>query len=822
MFQNYITTAIRSLMKNKQYSIINIGGLALGLAACILITLFVRDELSYDKWLPNGEDIYKLDVTFNAPGRSPMIFQQTPGLAAAALEKYSEVDVAARIWRTGGVFDLGERQFGDRLYVADADIFKIFDIPMAYGDREEALASNTNMLLSEKMATKYFGVENAVGKTILFDNDVTYKVVGVFKDMPNNTHVQFDNLVLLDENRYASRPWIAATWTSANVHTYVRFTKGTNHEQFIEGLPQLVRDNVVMDFPGFEAANISDVVQFRLTNLHDIHLKLKANGSFRQQGDITAVITFSAVAVLILVIASINFINLATARAMKRAREVSLRKVLGATRGQLVGQFLGEAILTTFLGLIIAIVLVQLTMPFYNNFLQKDLALNLFSDFNQTISILGLALFVGIVGGGYPAFFLSSFRPAKVLRSNKSSQEGSPLIRNGLVVVQFAISIALMVSTAIIYGQTLYAQNIDLGFNKDHKLIVQAYDDSLYPLAETIKNEFLAIDGVKNFARASDRFPQNSSNGLSVKLAGVAEMQPMLFERMSVGPNFFPLYGVKPIAGRIFDENRPADLYKAMRGEISESLKSAVVNKTVLGKLGIASPEAAIGKVMIVTRDAGKPPHEISIIGVIDDLHTRSLHHEVTPMVYFGTKDAMDTGYLTLDLQSDDLPATLAEIDTVWARLAPEVPIARNFVDDDFDSEYQAEEQRGAMFAGFALFAVFVACLGLYGLASYAADRRTKEIGLRKVLGASITDIMKLLLSQFSVPVLIAMPIAWVSAYLLMQDWLQAFPYRIDIFQLIGIFPLTGLIALCIAWGTVAHRAHKVAKTNPVVALHYE
>jgi putative ABC transport system permease protein len=821
MFKNYLTAAVRSLLKNKLYSFINIGGLAIGLAACILILLFVRDEVSYDTWIPNVERIYKLEVTFFVPGREPIASGQTPGPAGEALATYfDELEETTRIYRTGGTFTYGENQFNERVYFVDANFFSVFDLPMVAGDRKLAMTSNTGLLINEELATKYFGDADPLGQTVTFNNETDYEVVGVFKDIPENTHFDTGIIALFDELRYTDRRWVSQEWTSSNMSIYALLREGMSIDAVSDRLPQWVADKAILRLPPGMDIEASDLLHFDFLAVKDIHLYAEKPDQLKPAGDIMAVYTFSAVAILILVIASINFMNLATARAMKRAREVSIRKVLGASRKQLISQFLGEAVMTTLFALIFAVGAVELILPFYNEYLNKELSLGLLVDPIQSLGFLALAVSVGIFGGTYPAIFLSSFRPARILRANKSSATGSPMLRHILVVIQFSISIALIISTAVVYGQTIYAQTLDAGYSREQKITLHGlFVDGGNENIEALKAEFMTLPGVISTAMASDSIPQNSESNTGVEIPGVNDGQPLIVEEINVGPTWFQTYDIAPIAGRVFSEDYRADFRNVPEDEEEQATGNIIVNETFLRKAGYASPEDAIGQVVKSWVDQDGRKMDSIIVGVIGDLHLRSVHFPITPMVWY-LKEDKNLWVMTLQLDTTDLATTLASIDRVWTNMFPEIPVSRSFVQDNIEALYVAEEQRGQMFAAFAIFAVLVASLGLYGLASFAAEQRTKEIGIRKVMGASMGEIVQMLVWQFSKPVIWANLIAWPVAWYLMRDWLNQFEYRIELNIL--LFVGAGAIALFVAWLTVAHRAFRVARANPIKALRYE
>ncbi len=829
MLSSYIKTAIRHISRHKLYSFINIGGLAVGLAACILILLFVRDEVSYDSWLPGIERVHRMEATFYPPGRAPLAFVNTPGPARDPLLSYfaGKIEEAARIYRTGHSMSTGDRTFNERVTYVDDNFFELFSLPMVVGEREAAVRDSTSLILSEAMAEKFFGRQPAVGKTITFDNETDYKVVGVFKDIPSNSHLVIDFIAYFDLNRYTDQPWVAESWLSANVHTYIKTAPGVSVDEINAAAKDFVDASAVIQIPGFPVDTPSDILAFDFISVPDIHLHATKAGGMKPPGSIAAVYIFSAVAGLILLIACINFMNLATARALQRAREVSMRKVLGARRGQLIKQFLGEATVTSILALVVAVAMVELALPAYNDFLGKTLELSLFTDPWLAGGLVALIVLVGVISGSYPAFVLSNFRPARVLHSATSASDSGSKVRSGLVVLQFAISIGLILSTGVVYGQMIYAQSMNLGFDKSQKLTLQGLrDDQIQAKAAIIGLEMAKLPGVKGVAYASDSIPQRSNNNTIVEPPQGQGGEPLVIEQMSVGIGFFELYGVEPLAGRLFSEDFRGDL-RPQRDDIAPDQViniGVIINQSSLSRIGALTPEDAIGQVLrvrigLISNQTSTA--NASIVGVIPDMHMRSVRFDVAPMIFFVIENQY-LDYLSLELEGGQITETLAAIDNLWAQLVPEVPIAREFVDERIASLYTREAERARMFAGFALFAVLVACLGLYGLASFAADRRTKEIGLRKIMGASVGDIVKMLLWQFSKPVLIANLIAWPVAFYFMSGWLDGFIYRLDLSVLPVMAAAAGLLALLVAWVTVAAHAARVARSSPIEALRYE
>ncbi len=826
MLRNYIKVALRNLVNNKLYSAINIGGLAVGLAACLLILLFVRDELSYERWVPHANRIATVESTFHIPGRDTIAFAAAPGPLAPAMAKdfSSDIEQITRVFSTNEPVRAGDNTFlGDFAWV-DPTFFDVFDLPMVEGKREAALANNASVILSQRSAEKYFGDTPAVGKTMTVGGDKVLTVVGVFANLPRNTHLQLEAIALFDPARYTDKPWIAERWTSVNTKTYALFRSQAAIGRVQADLPSFTDRNVKLDIPGFDQPP-SQLVQFDLMPLLDIHLHADKRG-YENLGSYTAVIAFAGIALLILLIACINFVNLATARAMKRAREVAMRKVVGSTRGQLIRQHLGEAIITALIALVLAIAIAEVVVGPLGSFLHKQLHLDILGDPLLLLVSLGLVVVVGTLGGLYPAIYLSRFRPAEVLKANQSSAAGSSKLRSGLVVFQFAISIALIVCTATIYGQTVYARNYEVGFERENRLSLSGLDDLGKPEAvKTLKQRITALPGVRSVSLSSDVPPLHDNNNTLLYPTPVPGNDKLIIETLRVDPDFFATYGVKPLAGHVFSMDHPSDFQVDDKKKDPNAQQGIVINRAFAAKLGAKRPEDAIGKTLYEMSFDGKWSVRTVVIGVVRDLHLRSVRDAITPLLYYGRPPGEGFNWLTVNVAPGRMAEVQAAVGDVWKQLAPAVPIRSHFVADDLSAQYDTDAQRGKIFTGFAVFAVLIACLGLFGLASFSASRRTKEIGMRKVLGASVFDIVRLLVWQFSRPVIVANLIAWPISFYVMHRWLAGFKYAIDLTSpllLLGIFGGAGLVALTIAWLTIAGHAYKVARANPGRALRVE
>jgi putative ABC transport system permease protein len=826
MLRNYLSVALRNLVANKVNAVINIGGLAVGLAACITILLYVRDELSYDTWLPNADRIHAVESTFIVPGRDPMAFAGAPGPMKPALDKdfSSDIEATVRLMTTNEPLRVGDRAFtGQQTYV-DKEFFQVFDLPMVAGEREAVLADNQSILLSQAMAKKYFGDTPAIGNTITINDKLVFTVIGVFRDLPRNTHLSIDAIALFDTERYKDFPSVAESWTSVNTQVYALLRTPEARARIEREMPAFIDRNVVLDVPGFSEAP-SNFMRYELMPILDIHLHADKQG-YDNLGSFTVVVAFAGIALLILVIACINFVNLATARAMMRAREVAMRKVVGATRGQLVRQHLGEAVLTALIALVVALALVELTLPSLGRFVDKQLELDLLGDPTLLLTMVALIVIVGVLGGLYPALYLSRFRPASVLKANQSSVHGSSLLRSGLVVFQFAISIALIACTATIYAQTVYARTLDLGFQHDSRITMHGLEDfGDDDRSLTLKHEIQALPGVIGAALSSDVPPLQSNNNTLFFPDASMTGERMIIETMRVDPDFFGVYEVKPLAGRLFSIDHASDFQPDEDSKDPAPKQGIVVNMAFARKLGAVRPDDVVGKVIWDINDDDKPMIETTVVGVVPDLYLRSVRAAVTPMAYYVRSEVHAHDKLTVHVAPGRMRETRREIEAIWGRIAPTIPIRMGSVGDDLDRQYDADEQRGQIFAGFAVFAVVIACLGLFGLAAFSAERRTKEIGMRKVLGASVLDIVRLLVWQFSRPVLIANLIAWPVSFWLMSKWLGGFRYAIDLSSpgyLVPIFGGAALLALAVAWLTTAGHAYKVARANPGRALRVE
>ncbi|HEX8442809.1 MAG TPA: ABC transporter permease [Allosphingosinicella sp.] len=832
MWRNYLTVGIRALAKNKTYAFINILGLAIGMAACLMILLFVRHEMSYDQWLPERERIYQFQSWYKSKetGEENKL-QMTPWLAGERLKKdFPQVERAVYAFGTEPVFIKdGQAQAIEDFIYADGDFLSVLPLPMADGDRN-ALAQINSVVLTQKEARRLYGTENVIGRThSVISRGITrdFRITGILKDVPKNSHLQISTIARIDYGQFnADTPQALDCWGCQNGWVWAKLKPGADAKMIEAALPAWEKRNIPDEVVGEGKFNQGDEQDWHLVNVSDIHLGEAQDGAMSPGNDRRTIITFAIIAVLILGMAVVNFTNLATARASQRAREVALRKVLGANRRQLIVQFIGESLLISLVSMLIALAMVELLLPSFAAFLDADLRVSYFGSGGIIGSVLVLILAVGVLGGLYPAFFLSRFQPASVLKANKSSAEtaGTGRLRSALVIGQFAVSIGLIICTAVVYAQTVYARSVDPGYKRDH--ILQVEELSRYQLidkGETIAQQTKRVPGVEAVGRTTIGVATDNNSNTGVALPGRAD--PINIGIYGVDTGFFDAMGLTLAAGRWFDESRPLDdmtlpypPQPAAEKALVERGGNIVVNELAARRLGFNNPAEIVGKsfrAALVDIKQGLVP--VTVIGVVKDARFRDIRQPLDPIMFQNQRSGHT--HMVVRFRGDP-SAVRAGVERMWKGITQEVPFNATFSDDIMLELYEAEDARAKTFAGFAILAIIVACLGLFGLAAFTAERRTKEIGIRKVLGARSRDIVRLLAWQFSKPVIIANLIAWPVAWWVMRDWLNGFDARIDLGP--TPFLLAGLLALAIAIGTIAGHALKVARANPILALRYE
>jgi putative ABC transport system permease protein len=835
MWRNYLTVGVRALTKNRTYAFINVVGLAIGLAACLMLLLYVRYETSYDSWLPNAENSYQFQTYYTDPQTQERTDLQMASYVSGQRLKADFPQIERSVYvQAGGATVLrnGEALAVENVGFANGPFFDVIQLPMAHGDPGSALQNPGSVVLSETEARRLFGTDNPIGRTLtvmIRGRQVDHRVTGVFRDLPRNSHMRFSMLVRVDAaSHYAEQPDFLTQWGWQSGWVYVRLRPGTDPATINSQLPRWEERNIPDQRIGEAVINQGDFSEYALVNLRDVHLGNAQEGGWVAGNDTNTILTFTVIAFLILGMACVNFTNLATARASQRAREVALRKVLGANRRQLITQFLAESVLIACIAMLLALALVELLLPAFANFLDASLQMHYFGWDGMLLPIVALTLLVGAAGGVYPAFYLSRFQPAQVLKANQSSAEasGTGLLRNVLVVAQFAVSIGLIICTAVVWAQTAYARNSDPGYRRDGLLQVEGISRrQLIPLQETLVREIERVPGVVAVGRSSIGIATPNSTNEGVLIPG--QRDPITIGSYSIDYGFFRTMGIRTIAGRLFDRNRPMDDATlpfpanpdAIRAQIARGGVNVVVNELAARRMGFRNPAEAVGKTLRASL-AGPdyPPVPINIIGVVQDSRFRSIRETIDPIMF--RINATDTSHMIVRYENADPAQVRAAVERIWKRIATDAPFSADFSDDIMVDLYKAEDARGRVFAGFSILAVIVACLGLFGLAAFTAERRTKEIGIRKVLGARIRDIVGLLAWQFSKPVIIANLIAWPAAWWAMRTWLNGFNARIDLSVL--PFVLAGLLALVIAIATIAGHAVKVARANPILALRYE
>ena len=806
MLKNYTKIALRNLRKYKGYTFINVAGLAVGLACCLLIVLFVRDELSYDRYHEKADQIYR--VTLDALlGEQEINAPISPApMAQALVNDYPEVVQATRLFTYAGetLVRYEDRRFvEERFFFGDSTTFDVFTFPLLRGDPETALLEPNTVVLTESTARKYFGQDDPMGKTIRVDDEFDYEVTGVMADMPENSHFHFDFLGALGTLGGSRNPM----WVSNNFRTYFILDESHTPEALEAKFPSMVEK-----YAGPQVEQILNITleqfyasggrfEFHLQALTDIHLHSNLGYEIEPNGDIAYVYAFSIIAFLILLIACINFMNLATARSANRAKEVGVRKVLGSNRRQLTLQFLMESMLLSALALVVALVLAAALLPVFNNLSGKTLEIDYFDGFLLTV-VLGMAAGMGLLAGSYPAFFLSSFRIVDVLKGQRQAGLKSSGLRSGLVVFQFVISIALMITTAMVYRQVDYVQSKRLGFDKEHVVVLERFD-ALGPQQEAFKQQIQQHPNAVS-AAAANTLPGRNFGDTSFFPEGAPPEQLRNIRLLVTDFDLLETLNLDVIEGRAFSR------------DLSTDSTAVVLNEAAVKEFGWSITKA-VGKRLVSPGFTQNDTQFLTIIGVVRDFHFQTLRDEIRPLGLFIGRNL---SYLAVRIRPDDIPGTLAAFETQWQTFAPEQPFTYSFLDRDVNALYQADQRTGSLFGTFALLAIVIACLGLFGLAAFTAEQRTKEIGVRKVLGASVGGIVVLLSKEFTRLVGIAFVVAAPLAYLAMDRWLQDFAFRVDLAW--WIFAAAGLAALAIAWLTVSYQSIKAALINPVEALRYE
>ena len=803
MFKNYLKIALRNLRKHQAYSFINIAGLAVGLACCLLISLYVKEELSYDRYHAKADRIFKVVTDSRSPEKQSK-FALTPApLAETLIRDFPEVETTTRLFTFygEGLVKYGEKRFNQPdIYFGDSTFSAVFSIPLIRGDTKTALARPNTVVLSETAVRKYFGNEEPLGKTLSLNDDFDVQVTGVMGDIPANTHFHCDFLISLTTTRMSRNPSFIS---NINFHTYAVLRHGASPQmletKFPEAIKKYAASQVAARFgQTYEAYTAAgNETKWALVPVTDIHLRSNREYEIEPNGNITTVYLFAAIAAIVLLIACINFMNLATARSASRAKEIGVRKVIGSNRLQLLRQFLTESLLLSFLALLAALVLVELFLPTFNQLAGKQIETSFFANAASIAILLGVTLLVGLLAGSYPAFVLSAMHPALVLKGSSPISPSGAWIRRGLVVFQFAISVALIAGTFIVHNQLGFVLNRQLGFEKEQILVVKRAS-VLERQRETFKQKLLQNPDIVN-AATSTTLPGKLFGRSTYHALGSPAENTYAMHEIYVDENFLETLSITLSAGRNFSR------------EFATDTSAVILNEAAAELFGWTDP---LGQSLT---QPGDSLWRANVIGVVKNFHFESLHKKIQPLVILHQPFYQ---YLSIRVRSENIAATVQAVEKLWREFIPQQPFEFSFLDQDFDAQYRAEQRTGKIFGIFAALAIFIACLGQFGLASYTIQKRTKEIGVRKVLGASIASIVGLLSKEFVKLVVIAMLIASPLAYIIMNRWLQDFAYRIDIGML--TFVLAGSVALVIALLTVSFQSIRAALANPADALRYE
>ena len=796
MFRNYFTIALRNMKKHTGYSLINIAGLALGFTICFLITVFIIHEFSYDRFFNDADRLFRVTINGQIKGQ-PIDYAVSMLPLAGYLEThFPEVQYAVRISNERRI----TLKFDDRIFYeneglrASPDFFNLFSYRLIRGKPADALKIPHAIVLTEKLANKYFGDSDPVGKMLMLDNDTKLVVTGVCENVPTNTHLKFD-FILSDPQPGEDK---AEFWGQFSVFNYLKLQDHVDAAAFASKLKNLAmeRMGINLETHGMEfLLNVGAVT--------DIHLYSRSMYEPGDIGDINSVYIFAAIALFILIIACINFINLTTSHYSLRAKEIGVRKVIGADKQKIINQFLSESVLITVVAGIFAVLMIILLSSTFNDVVGKQLDLKLLVG-GKLIAAAGLFIvLIGTVSGFYPAFYLAAINPIASIGGNRMVGYKRPLLRNLLVIFQFVISIALICATGIIFKQWQYCRHKNLGFDKENILILPLNGEEIVSKARMIKDRMLQLSGVLS-GSISNNFPcSGSARGHGFFPEGFSTEKPWLFKTMSIDPDFLKTYDIQLLEGRNF---RPEDA-----GE----RQNILVNETLIREVGWENPlEKTILDPTLSENDEALP---LTIIGVVRDFHVNSLRNRIEPMVFYPFHAAT---FLSLRLAPGNLFAVLEDVENQWKSIASDTPVNTIFLDERFDKIHLQERKLGQTFMYFTVLAIIIASLGLFGLASFATTRRLKEIGIRKVLGSSAPNIMLLISKDFTLLVLIANLIAWPIAWYAMNRWLQNFAYRTSIHLM--DFIIAGIIALLIAILTVSYYTIKAAKANPVELIRYE
>ena len=806
MFRNYLKITVRSILRQKGYSVINITGLAIGIAGCLFILSYVMDELKYDHHHENGPDIYRV-ILDGRIGTQEMVIPTSPvPMGKTVVEELPEAIQFVRIQNPNQfLIQYGENRFNeDRFLFADSSIFQIFTIPMMMGDPATALTKPHSIVITEDTAARYFGTENPLGKSLIMEDGTEYLVTGVVENAPRQSHIEYDFLASMTSmGDYVNNDM----WVSNNFLTYFLLQPGVDLEDINTKFADIVTKYAAPQIEQFTNESYENFIsagnhyRYFLEPMLDVYLHSEFENDLGGKGNFIYVVFFAIIAAFILVIACINFMNLATARSARRSREVGIRKVLGSDRKRLILQFLAESVFLTLAALLVAVGLVLTIQPLFNDLVGKALSFSLLSAPVVIPALLVFGIVVGILAGLYPALYLSSYQPARVLKGDAVQSMRTGRTRSALVIFQFSISIALICASFIVKDQLDFFMQKDLGFNKDQLLIIPRAD-VLEDRGAAFRQQLLRNPQIQK-ASFSNTIPGKGSSfnaHLREGASGSETMAPGIFW---VDVDFLNTWDIQLAAGRNFSIDQPTDTM------------AAIINEQAWRSFGYDDP---VGKRIIRINGTPDEWEYLNIVGVVQDLHFQSLHRQIDPMVLRMARGS--AAYLSLKISTENVTETVNYVQNLWREFVPDKIFEYFFFDEDYAQMYQAEAQTAEVFAAFTVLALFIACLGLFGLSSFNTEQRTKEIGVRKVLGSSVTGIVRMLMKDMMILIGIAAVAGWSISWILTRKWLENFAYRTepDLF----VFLVSAFIAVGIAALTIGYQAIRAALMNPVKALHYE
>lgn len=812
MLKNYFNVTLRNLRKHKFYSLLNVMGLSIGLACFMLISLFVKDELSFDTFNRDHERMYRVDFAATLNGNDIISAQTGLPVADVLIQDYPQVDETIRVRHYSPWFvkrkESVETFKEENVLMADSNFFKFFSVPLIYGDAGTALNRPNTLVLDLETSQKIFGDVNPVGEVLVLDNSTDYEVGGVYEKIPQNSHFNHNMILSM-----TSIDWGQGNWLSTNFNTYVKLNEGVAKSELESKFPEmteiycgpLIEQFLNMNLTEFRESG--NALGFSLNPITDIHLTSDKEDELEANSDIKYVYIFSAVALFILALACINFMNLSTARSANRAKEVGVRKVMGAFRKQLIYQFLSEAILISFISFIVAYLLVLAAIPGFNLISGKELSSLVLFEPGFLATMLAIMLLVGMLAGSYPAFYLSMFKPVEVLKGKIRQGIKSGPIRSTLVVFQFSISIIMIIGTAIVFDQLSFIQNKKLGYDKDQILSVNdtfILNDQVQAFKEeAARNANIVSSTVAGFTPTS-----NSGNSdLYFKNSSAAPDESLVLNEARIDYDFVSTLGIGINEGRVFSK------------DFSSDSSAVLLNQSAVAQFGFEDPVGS----MLYTYGGGDNDNDnpeviaLRIVGVVEDFHYESLRSNISPLVM---RLGGGNGTAMFKIQMANADQTIDHLKSTWEKFAPGQPFDFRFMNDEFDAQYEEEQKVGQIFSIFAILAIAIACLGLFGLAAFTAEQKTKEIGIRKTLGASVSSIVNLLSKNFIKLVLISFVVAIPVSYFAMEYWLGDFAYRTTLKPV--TFVLSGLAAIAIAWITISFQSWKAARSNPVKSLRTE